>query len=272
MAIQLSHPFGPPPDTGNGGIPDSVGKTKTALYDEAGNVTVFDAVVQESHSFDSEISDHPAEDGSIFSDMQRQNPPVVTLSILQSNNPIGELDLDIISQVGAGLASGLVAQVAGQLDTSQSTLLAQARGQAIGAALSVVSQFLNGNQQNRDFDTFENLKALKNDSTRITIVTPFVAYTGMILQSVNVTKDKDSIESLRADLVFRKIQIYSTQSAQIEVKAVSQKTTNEATPKKKQGTKDAPEVDSSLDKKATKVADKRKSILRILVDFFSGDK
>jgi len=74
----------------------------------------------------------------------------------------------------------------------------------------------------------------------------------MLLKSINIRKDKDSVSSLVADLVFREVQIFSTQSRKIKITAKTKELTDKNTPKTSGGTKNPKEATPAQETKVNK--------------------
>ncbi len=244
---------------------DQIGKTRTAIYDDSSAVlVVFDAVVSEAPKYTSKITSFPAEDGIPFSDLQVNDPIVLNMSIVQTNHPSEIFDLSYWTQLGAGLAGGLAAKELGD-----GKVLTPARGAAVGTALAVLAQYESptdvSDRERPDRKYFDILKKCKDNSTRLTVVTPFNSYNNMLLKDIEVVKNKNTSQALVANLVFQEVQIYSTESKQIEAKGVDEKTTDEQQPTKDQGTKKTTAATAAQAAKA-----KKTSILAALVDLLSG--
>lgn len=216
------------------------GASRTALYDDSGsNLVLFDAVLQETSVYTSKISENPAEDGVVFSDMQSLDPVVVTLKIIQSNNPIDIMDLSAYTQLGIGLVAGLAA---GSLkNTSASSVVTQNRGAAVGSALAVITSFLLSTGARRDIEAFTALRLVQKLSTKMLIVTPFQSYSNMLLRDISVSKDSKSSAALVADLTFQQVLVYSTESVKI-VKGKTHTDTDKGTPKAALGNKQTKEA------------------------------
>ena len=225
------------------------GASRTALYDDSGaNLVLFDAVLQETSVYTSKISENPAEDGVVFSDMQSFDPVVVTLKIIQSNNPIDIMDLSSYTQLGIGLVAGLAA---GRLKDETAAVLGtvgvgrevvtQNRGAAVGSALAVITSFLLSTGARRDIEAFTALRLVQKLSTKMLIVTPFQSYSNMLLRDISVSKDSKSSTALVADLTFQQVLVYSTESVKI-VKGKTHTDTDKGTPKAALGNKQTKEA------------------------------
>jgi hypothetical protein len=245
------------------------GAKRTALYDQSGTLLLlFDAVLVENHNFESDISEHPAEDGLQFADMQVIKPVDVSLQVIVSNYPLTTfqtLELSSFKQLGAGLAAGLVEKTAQQVGVS-SPLLTQNRLAAIGTSLAVLDQFLDPEESRKDIEAFERLATYQQNSTRLILVTPFITYDNLLLKSIQVSKNKKSTESLIATLNFREVQIYTTQSQRsYDQRGTTDEINDKQTPNANLGPK---ESQASTD---AQIAKTNKSPVKAIVDFFLGD-
>lgn len=234
------------------------GAKRTAIYDQSDDLLVlFDAVLTAGHVYETKVSNHPSEDGTQFSDMQVANPRVLNLSVIISNHPSQSIDSIDIGQFATGIGTGLVANISKSVDLDiplLTPLLTQNRLAALGTSLAVVSQFLDPETIRNDIVAFEALRKMQLHSTRAVIVTPFESYNNMLLKSMNITKDKDSTTSLRANLVFQEVLIYHTESSLVEPKATTDVLDDEAANVEEQGAKQSPPTDEVVATQTNKTA------------------
>ncbi len=171
----------------------------------AQGILAFDAVLSEQHQLSAEVTDYAVEQGIAVVDHVRPNPDRITLEVFVSNTPVysddgvnGPLTLDLPypDQAPAGFAAGGF--------------------QAVSAALTRPTQVsANVMQFDGDIDyvaqAFSQLQVLKDTATLLSIITPRKAYFNMILERVDMRRDKQvGSGGANFSLDFREIRIVSS--------------------------------------------------------------
>jgi hypothetical protein len=177
----------------------SEGNTKELL--------VFDASVTEGHSFSSEITEFPVEEGLNISDNARPKPFMLKLECYISDFPLP-------SEGRTQVSSGAINQ----------------RPKA---------------SKKRSENAFATLVRLKDEGIPITVTTGLNTYDSLVIQSIDVPRDKTLRAGLRFSIVMKEVRIVKTETVNIR-KARESKGQG----KKKDGPKTPETASENLSKKS----------------------
>jgi hypothetical protein len=134
------------------------------------DVITVDATMQETHTFEADITEHPVEQGANITDHIRPKLKHYSIDGIISNTPIGPTgDLSDALHTGA-LALGVTLPT---FPTSYDADLARSAGSTTRAKA-----------------VFEKLIALMDAAETITIHTPLKDYASMALESISVVRDQ----------------------------------------------------------------------------------
>lgn len=146
---------------------------------------VIDASVSESHTFESEVTEFPVEQGSAISDNIRPKPIVVTLEGVVSDTPIGNMAV-LRNQLGDPAADG----TGGQLHYVPST------------------------------DALKALLAIRDARQPVTIATTLQRFENMALTNLEIPRDAQTGAALRFTATFQQITIVTNQRTTVRTTAV----------------------------------------------------
>lgn len=150
----------------------------------------FDATVRELHTKESEITDHPIEDGSVVTDHVRTRPDAIEINGVVSDTPIVIL---------ASLAA--------------SSPLTDVDSPA----------------QNRVEIAYAELRRIQDAGEQVDVFTTLREYTGMVIQSSSVPRDARLGNSLDVTLRLRQITVAETErvDAPVPVTKANEKSSNQ---------------------------------------------
>lgn len=168
---------------------------------------VFDASVSEGHSFASEITEFPVEEGINVSDNARPKPFVLKLEAFIADFPLP-------SEGRTQVSSGAIDQ----------------RPKA---------------SKKRSENAFATLVRLKDEGIPITVTTGLNTYDPMLIQSIDIPRDKSLKAGLKFSIVLKEISIVKSETVNIK-KAKESK----GQPKKKDGSQTTEEASESTKKKS----------------------
>lgn len=147
-----------------------------------------DATLNEIHSAQAEVTEHPVEQGSDISDHVRPKPVELKIEGVVSDTPLDSALLGIATRSLPPL--GLAAQAA----SSITNLLAK-------------SSFARG--------AFDTLRKLRDAGQPLTIFTPYRTYTSMVMTDLQVIRDTQGGEGMHFTAAFK--QVLTVQSATVQV-------------------------------------------------------
>lgn len=139
---------------------------------------VVDAAVNEGHSFAADITDFPVEEGSNVSDNVRAKPAMLRIEAFVSDFPLTN---EGRSQVSSGGVNNRPAA-----------------------------------RQNRSKDVLEQLIRLRDEGILVTVETGIRRYQNMVLQNIDMPRDKSLKAGLRLTLMFKEVRIVETQQVKLE--------------------------------------------------------
>lgn len=195
-----------------------------------------DASVEEVHIADSEITDHPVEQGIDVTDNIRPRADVVRITGFISNQPIelprsqadgvrtelktAKFDKGppsgVIGVVGGGILGGIAGAVTGALGLNEGSV------QATGFAPDF----------NRAADVYAELLAIRNEGRLFDIETTLRTYENMALESLEVPRSVETGQGLQFTAIARQVLVVSTELAELPEPKV-----NRGLPKSSKGKK-----------------------------------
>lgn len=143
----------------------------------------FDAVTNEGHTEEVNVTTHKVEDGSDITDNIRLTSPSLTMDVIVSNTPYALHDQFII--IGAITVYNLVS------------------GHGIG------------DQTDEAVNAYTALKELLRAKTILRVQTHVEIYDNMVLTSINVSRDKSTVKTLKASLNFQQIRMATSQTIKV---------------------------------------------------------
>lgn len=149
------------------------------------------ATLEEIHTDELEITEHPVERGAAIADHSFKRPAEVTIKCGWSNSPSTEALINSLSAAANGTISG-------------------------------VTSILNGNSVSQVNDLYAKLLALQATREVFTVYTGKRIYTNMLFKSLITTTDSKSENSLMITAVLRQIIIVTTTTLVVAAPAVSQ--------------------------------------------------
>lgn len=172
------------------------------------DVIEIDSCLDETHTMDNTVTDHPVEEGFNISDHSRPNPDKVTLRCFVSNTPLS-----------ADQRTRAVRQ--GDIDFETSA----AQGVEIGAV------------DGRGNDAYRKLAKLRQEGTLVEVVTSLKTYgttatEGMTIESISIPRTRQNYDGLEFSISLKQIRIVRNRSTTQQVDKRTRK-------KKKEGAKTA---------------------------------
>ena len=131
-----------------------------------------DAVLTETHTITSAITDHPVEEGSNISDHSRPEPEQLQMDCLISNTPLSGTN-EVVKLKPTGTSVSSVAKA----------------------------------DDSRAKSAYEQLLALRDKGAVVTVLTSLREYTSMAIQSISIPRDVKSREALRFSVQLKKIRV-----------------------------------------------------------------
>jgi hypothetical protein len=187
-------------------------KNRGISYTPTGSKIVFlkaDALIEESHTDEMQITDHPVQTGSAISDHTFKMPAEVILTYGFSNTPTGEL---------SG-AFGALGNVAGALGVGGLA------AKAYGAYSTVIAgaNILSPTGTNKVNEIYAQLVALQTNRTLFSLTTKRRKYPFMALKSISIITDHDTENAMMVRAVCREIN-------QVAVSTVAQDSSTQSNP------------------------------------------
>jgi uncharacterized membrane protein len=176
---------------------------------------VAQVTVEEIHTDELEITDHPVETGARITDHAFMRPAEVAIHFTYSNSPSGGRGL-------GGLVTGLAGAVTGTL--AGVARIAQAAGAGgLAASFGQASSALGGQEPDQVRDIYDRLLQLQRSRVTFSIGTGKRTYSDMLIKSLRQTTTKETENSLDVVAVFRQILVARTQTVTIGAPAAEQK-------------------------------------------------
>jgi len=153
-----------------------------------------DAVISETHGFQSETTDHEIEDGSNITDHVIKKGRPLSISGVVSDDPI-TIGLALLGNV-SGAVGGLIGGVGGTL---------------ISGAISSVgkSAIYSGKPSKNAYDAFDQIYEKR---IPITIITGLRTYNNCIITDLSIQRDARTSSSLTFTAQFKEVRVVSSES------------------------------------------------------------
>jgi hypothetical protein len=177
-------------------------KPKRGFYPGSSTNVVFKPLVaqitvEENHTDELEVTEHPVEQGAPIADHAYKRPSEVAIHMEWSNSP----------SPGNRSSTGLIGAAVGVLTTAGGAV-----GAAAGGIFQTAQSFLTGNAVGQATDVYKQLLSLQERRTLFDVFTGKRVYKDMLLRSINVTTNESSENSLRVTAVCRQIILVRTQT------------------------------------------------------------
>lgn len=169
---------------------DTIQTTTNAEASGVFDLLTIDATLEEVHSYTQEVTEHPVERGADITDHVRPKPVELRLRGIVSDTPIDGSYVHAALNAAPGLGISAAAGLA-------------------GASLSLLHNASISKQ------TFEMLRRMASGGGMLTIHTPYLDYTSMVITSAEITRDQHSGAALVFALSLR--QITTVESATVDV-------------------------------------------------------
>ncbi|MFM0044127.1 phage baseplate protein [Paraburkholderia sediminicola] len=173
-------------------------KPQRGFDDGSGNLFVPDATIEEVHTDDLEITDHPVEQGTAISDHAFKRPSELIVTAGWSDSPNN---------------SGLANQIIGAAANASSALQT-----IIGAARTIggiVDMFASNGSGSPSQAAYQQLLAMQENRTLFTIYTGKRIYRNMLVKSLATTTDAKTENSLIIRIGCRQILMAQTQTVTV---------------------------------------------------------
>lgn len=182
---------------------------------------VFDAVFEETHEAELEVTDNPVETGVVVSDHAFMKPLKVTLSAGVTDTPLRQIGDDRF----AGMSAGEAEQVRSMLGPDA---------------------FLYDSRSKRAFQLLQELQARAEP---FSVQTGLKLYQNMVCTSIRTSQDKDSSSALLFTATLREVIVVNTETAKYPPRKPGA-AARQAGPKKQKGEQQGKEVTSPADRKS----------------------
>lgn len=156
----------------------------TTIQDGDKVIIACDAVLSEEHNFTSEATQHEIEDGSLITDHIINRGRTLRMECLVSDDPLTYLQT-------------------GMLERTINSTTPELFRSKLGFGLSEE----NGKPSKEAFDQLEKIYEEKRP---VTVITGLKKYDNMVMESLNIPRNKDTVRSLKFDVSFRQIKKVST--------------------------------------------------------------
>jgi hypothetical protein len=193
-------------------------------------MNVFDAVVEEDHSSNVRISQHPIEDGSTIADHAYVEPLKLVLQGFKSNHPISLLSSDNLRNLGTSFATGglennfLYPQGWRFKENSSSTIRAPIVGKvSVASAAQLGTGYLNQSvsqaqavgqepvvPSNLAQRAYEELYQRQVNRIPLSVATGLRIYSNMLITSMDTTRNAKNAHSLVTRVTLEEIRIVKT--------------------------------------------------------------
>lgn len=199
-------------------------KPTRGLFPAGGNQSpiIAQATVEEIHTDELEITDHPVEQGAMITDHAFKRPSQVVIHCAWSDSSSISGGL-IGSAVSAAAALNPISGIAGQAQNTlnqATTLYGSTQSLYTGAGVS------------QSYDIYTKLRALQVSLVPFSVYTGKRVYTNMLFKSLTVTTDVKTENSLMVVAVLRQVNIVTTQTVTVPINANAQKLPKQTTPQK----------------------------------------
>lgn len=205
--------------------------------------------IEEHHTDELQITDHPVESGAPITDHAFMHPREVRIRCAWSNSPSVTTDYSTFGGIQGNLATALGNAAAGSVQAQLVSAGAKAiGGSAIGnlavgqlsdvfgqEIVAVGAQFNTGTGRNttRVQDIYQQLRDIQASRVPIDVYTGKCKYTQMLIKSITVETDVKTENSLAVLLVLKQVIIVYT-----TVQAINTPSTAQTTPEQTQQTQE----------------------------------
>lgn len=249
---------------------------KVVLTDALGHTLLIDCTVSEDHIFSAQATMHEIEGGGNISDHVVKKPFQLTLNGLISGDPYPEsatvtIDGDAtgpmawtgerFQQIGFGALSGMAGSISSQIGGSvagmaatygvskysSSLLQTAAQAEARKTRENIAAKISDRGPSQIVKDAYDALVGIHEDKIPVAIITGLKEYKNMILESLALPRNKETVRSLPFTATFKQVNFVTSETVTIHAPAATdtQATMDRATAKQNQGTKQATEVEEN---------------------------
>ena len=238
-------------------------KQKVTIHDASGNIISIDATISEEHTFTSTATVHEIEGGDSISDHVVKKPIQITLTGVISGDPYpDEANITIDDspvatvwdgaryvKIGVGALSGLVGSVTGGGVTGG--VFSYGTSKIAGSLIQKAQQVQNDATRQQIAgkvgasgpslivkSAYDQLRSIYENKVVVAIQTGLSNYENMIMESLSLSRNKDTVRSLPFTASFKQIVFVSSETVTIPAMA-NKETSGRATPKQVQGVKQA---------------------------------
>jgi hypothetical protein len=176
-----------------GAIDPTTGKSLLAI--SMIDALTLDVTIQETHTANAEITEHPVEQGADITDHVRPKPVELRMEGIITDTPIDDSLIASVTRSVPGLGLGV-------------------------ATYGVVKSLLAGASLARS--AFDRLRQFRDNGTPVGIFTPYRSYSNMVMDSLVVTRDKDTGEALHFVATFREVLFVTSGVATITLPPAAQ--------------------------------------------------
>lgn len=180
--------------------------------------------LEEIHTDELQITDHPVEQGAVISDHAFKRPAQVIITCAWSNTP--NKASSILSQavgVGAALGGSAVRTAIGIGQT------------VLGGGITAAQSILKGNAPAQIVDVYKKMLALQESRIPFDIYTGKRSYKNMLFASLAVTTSAETENTLIIQATCRQVIIVTTQVIQVPINSSAQKQPEKTTPTQNTG-------------------------------------
>lgn len=205
----------------------------------------FDVVISESHQYNTKATEHQVEQGADITDHVRKELDKLTLQVYVSNEPLTSDDMSLSSRPLSAVAWVKVGSKQVKLDTPQwkapFSLTPGGLTNAIGGAVQGVINAITGGGGDKEYSKdvglyavgkqegvylayqfekttnyFRNamfdLRLIQADAQLIDVVTSTNTFTNMILEEIQLNRDKGTGTSGNISLTFKQIRVVNSET------------------------------------------------------------
>jgi hypothetical protein len=173
-------------------------KPKRGFDDGSGTLLIPDATIEEVHTDDMEITDHPVEQGASISDHAFKRPAEVVITAGWSDSPNN---------------SGIVNTVLGAASNANAAVRAViGAAELIGGALNVLD---GSSTSSPSTQAYQSLVAMQQNRSLFTIYTGKRTYQNMLIKSLATTTDQRTENSAIIRITCRQILMAQTQTVTV---------------------------------------------------------
>ena len=218
-------------------------KNKVSISDAKGNMLIIDATISEDHVFTSQATMHEIEGGDSISDHVVKKPIQLTLTGVISGDPYPESETvtddspgqqvwtgDRFQKIGSGAFSGIFGSLAGGGATGAvasfgyskiagSLMQKVARAEAERKRQQIAGQIGDSGFSPIVKTAYDAFKSIYTDKIPVTIVTGLDVHQNMVMESLSLPRNKDTVRSLPFTTSFRQIVFVASETVTIPAMA-----------------------------------------------------